>query len=111
MRNKEVFKIGNKKSMVGLLIGDWKGYHKRDGKFYPVECTYTAYIPDLGVNIFSLTRALTKGFNVTSEKEILVLKKNATTLKLEERLDYGNSEGYLLAARLHTSPHDARKMN
>ena len=75
-----------------------------------MACTGTSYIPDLGVSIFSVTRALTKGFNVTSEKEILVLKKNATTLKLEERLDYGNSEGYLLAARLHASPHDTIKL-
>ena len=67
-------------------------------------CTDTAYIPDISVNIFSVTRALTKIFNVMSEKESLVLKKNATILKFEERLDHGNGGGYILAARLYASP-------
>ena len=52
--------------MTGLLQGDWKGYQKRGGKFYPVTCTDTEYIPDLSVNIFSMTRAFTKLFNVLS---------------------------------------------
>ena len=63
---KRVVRRGNKKSITGSLRGDWKGYQKRDGKFYSVMCTDTAYIPDLSINIFSMTRALTKGFNVTS---------------------------------------------
>ena len=82
------------------LQGYWKGYHKIDGTFYPVTCNDTAYIPDLSVKIFSVTCAFTKGFNMTSEKEILVLQKNATTLKFEKRLDHGNGDGYLLAVRL-----------
>ena len=77
---KTVFNTGNNKTMMGLLRGYWKGYQKRDGKFYQVTCTNTAYIPDLSVNIFSVTRALTKGFNVKSDKESLVLKKNTTIL-------------------------------
>ena len=62
--------------------------------------TDTSYIPYLSVNIFSVTCALTKEFNVTSDKEILVLKKNATILKFEESLDYGNGGGYLLPTRI-----------
>ena len=38
-----------------------------------------------------------------------VLKKNVTILKFEERLDHGNGNGYLLAARLYTSLNDAGK--
>ena len=54
--------------MPGLLQGNRKEYQKRDGKFYPVTCTDTVYVPDLSVNIFSVTRVLTKGFNVTPVK-------------------------------------------
>ena len=57
-----------------------------------------------------MTRALTKGLNVTIEKESIVLKKNATTLKFEGRLYHGNGDGYLLDARIYASPNDARKM-
>ena len=46
--------------MTVSLQGDWKGYQKIDGKFYPVTCIDTAYIPDLSVNIFSVKRALTE---------------------------------------------------
>ena len=53
--------------------------------------------------------ALTKGFNVTPEKESLVLKKNATIRKFEECLYHGNGDGYLLAARLYASPYEAGK--
>ena len=54
-------------------------------------------------------RALTKGFNLTSENESLVLKKNANILKFKKRLDHGNGGGYLLAISLHTSPNKTGK--
>ena len=65
---KTVFNTGNRKMMTVLLRGDWKGYHKINDKFYPVTCNDTAYIPGLSVDIFSVMRALTKGFNIVSEK-------------------------------------------
>ena len=68
MTNKKIVKTGNNKTMMGLLRGDWKVYKKINGTFYPVTCTDTSYIPDLSVNIFSGTRALTIEFNVMSEK-------------------------------------------
>ena len=65
---KTVVNTGKKKTMMGSLQSDWKEYHKRDGKFYQVRCTETAYILGLSVNIFSVTGASTKVFNVTSDK-------------------------------------------
>ena len=38
---KTVVKTGNKKMMTGSLRGNWKGYQKKYGKFYPVMCTDT----------------------------------------------------------------------
>ena len=46
---------------------------------------------------------------MTSEKESLALKKNATILKFEERLDNGSYDGYLMATWLYTSPNGVRK--
>ena len=46
----------NKKTMMVSLEGDWKGHQNIDGKFYPVTCNDTEYIPDLSVNIFSVMR-------------------------------------------------------
>ena len=37
------------------------------------------------------------------------MKKNATILKFEERLDHGNGKSCILAARIYTSPNGAVK--
>ena len=106
---KTLVNTGKKKTMTGQLQEDWKGYHKRDSKVYPQKCTYTAYISDLSVNIFSVTCALTKGLNVTLERKSLVLNKNLTILKFEEHLYHGNGDIYILEARLYAIPNDYRK--
>ena len=67
---KGVVKTGNKKMMAGLLPCAWNGYQKRYGKLYPVTCTDTAYMPDLSINIFSVTGELTKLLNVRLEKKV-----------------------------------------
>ena len=100
---------GNKKTMIGSLHGNWKGCQKRDGKLYQVTCTGTANILYLSVNISSITCMLTKVFNVTSDKESVVLRKNTTILKLKKRLDHGNGGGDILAMRLYTSQNGAEK--
>ena len=74
-----------------------------------VTCTDTSYIPDISVNIFRVTHALAKGFNLKLERESLILKKNSTILKSEERLDHGNGDDCLLAMRIYTSPDDTGK--
>ena len=107
---KMVVKTGNKKTMMVSLRDGWKGYQKIDGKFYLVTFTDTAYIPYLSVNVFRMNRSLTKGSNMKSEKEILSLKKNATILKFEERLDHGNCDGCLLVTRLYAIPNDSGKL-
>ena len=55
-----------------------------------------------------MTHAFSIGFTTILEKEIIVLKKNATILKIEKRLNHGNGGAYILAARLYTSPTNAR---
>ena len=67
-RELKTAKTGNNIMATGSLLGECRGYHKIYGKGYLVTYTDTAYIQYLSVNIFSLTRALTKGFNVTPEK-------------------------------------------
>ena len=68
-----------------------------------------ADLPNLSVNIFSMTRALTKGFNLTPQKESLILKKNTIIMKLEEHLYHGNGDGYILATGIYAIPDDYRE--
>ena len=48
---------------------------------------------------------------MTSKKESLVLHKSTTILNFEDRLDHENGNGYILVARLYTSPNDIGKMH
>ena len=52
----------------GIASSRLEGIPKIDGKFYLVTSTDTAYVPNFTINIFRMTLALTKGFDVTSEK-------------------------------------------
>ena len=74
-----------------------------------MTCTDTAYIPDLSVIISSVMHALTKYFYMPSDKESLVLNKNATILKFEEHLDHGNDNGCYWSKRLYAIPNDTGK--
>ena len=66
-------------------------------------CTDTVHIPYLSLKIFNVTHAITIVFNVTSEKEIIIIKKNNTTLKSKDRLGHCKGGGYIYETRLYTS--------
>ena len=74
-------------------------------------CNDTAYMPNLSLKLFSLMRALTRLFNVDSEKESIILRKNAIILKLEKRLDRGNEDFYLLTVMLYAIPNYGIEMH
>ena len=57
---------GKKETINCYHQGNWKGHNNIYGVLYPVICNDTAYIPYLGLNIFSVMCAITKGFIVTS---------------------------------------------
>ena len=45
---------------------NWHSYQRRDGKIHSVALSNVAVIPGLYKNIFSVTQALQKGFQVMS---------------------------------------------
>ena len=48
-------------------------------------------IPGLHENLFSVTRALQKGFKVTPEGEDLIIKKNTTKICFDKKM--ANNDG------------------
>ena len=56
-----------------------------------------------------MTYAIIKGLRVVPEKQSIVLKKNATILKLKDRLDHGNYNSYILSVRIFTIPRTPTK--
>ena len=51
-----------------------------------MRLSYTAVIPYLDKNLFSVTQTLQKGFLVTSEVEDLILKKKSTEICFDEKM-------------------------
>ena len=52
-------------------------------------------------------RNMIKGFNLTSQKETLVLNKDSTILILEDYLDHGNHDGYPMDTRFYKNLNDS----
>ena len=68
--------VGDSIKLTGTNHGNWHGWQKCDGQLHCVTFKNTAIIPGLHENIFSVARALQKGFQVTSEGETLIIRKN-----------------------------------
>ena len=68
--------VGDRKTFTEKKWGDWHGCKKRDRNIHHVKLTNTAAIPGLHANLFSGTQALQKYFQLTSEVETLIHKKN-----------------------------------
>ena len=58
--------VGDSIPLIGKKCDDWHGYQKHDGKIHRVTLYSMAVITGLHGNLFSVTQALQKGFQVTS---------------------------------------------
>ena len=78
--------VGDRKTLTGTKRVDWHFCHKRNGKLHDVTLTNMAVITGLYVNLFSVTWALQKGFELTSE--------NSHTIRYRIRI-FSNHGGML----------------
>ena len=68
--------IGDNVILTITEWGNWQDYQKRDRNIPFLMLSGTATIPGIHKNIFSMTQALLNGFQMMSEGEALILKKN-----------------------------------
>ena len=66
--------LEDSRTLTGKKCGGWHGYQRRDEKIHRMTLSNTVVITGLHTNIFSMTQPLQKGFQVTSEGEILIIK-------------------------------------
>ena len=88
--------VGYIRTLTGTKCDNCNIWKKRDGKIHRVTLTNTAVISGLHAYIFSVTRSLEKGFQVTSEGEIPILKKKSTKICFDEKMMNKASKGFLL---------------
>ena len=69
--------------------------------------TSTAVLPGLHASIFSMTRALQTVFQLKSEGENVILKKNSTEIRSDKKMVNKFGEGFLLTTNFHNSANKA----
>ena len=99
--------VGDHKTLTVKKRGDWHGCQKRNRKLHHLTLTNTAVIPGLHANLFSVTRALQKGFQLTSDGKTLILKKNSTKIRFDEKMANTAGEGFLFTTKFYKSANDA----
>ena len=95
--------IGDSITLNGGKHGGCHGYHRRDVELHHVKLSNTAMISGLYKIIFSMTQTLQKGFQVMSEGETLIFKKNSTVIRFYEKMLNKSGKGFLLNTKFYKS--------
>ena len=69
--------------------------------------TNTSVTTGLHANLSSVTRALQKGFQVKSEGDTLILKKNTTKIRFDNKMANKYGKGFVLTTRFYNSANNA----
>ena len=99
--------VRNSKTLTKQKRGDWHRYQRRDGKVHHVTLTNTSGIPGLHVNLFTMARALQESFQLTPEGETLILKKNSTKIRFDEKMANKSKKGFMITTKFYKSENDA----
>ena len=84
----------------------WNSWQRRDIKLHCVTLINMSTIPGLYTTIFSLARALQRVFQVMSEDETLIYKKNPTKICFDEKMASKAGKGFLLTIKFYKSAKD-----
>ena len=69
--------IGDGKSITGTQVGTWQGFVvNKDGSKSRLTLEEVAYVPTLAMNLFSITKALSNKATLSSNGEMIEVKKN-----------------------------------
>ena len=108
LKNAEIWvTVEYSRTLTGIKCDNWKIYQRRDGKLHHVTLLITSVIPGLHANLFSVTWVLQKVFQVTSEFESLIFKKNPTEIRFDKKMANNSGEDFywpLTSTRAQKTP-------
>lgn len=91
--------VGDGRKMTTQKIGTWKGVATdMEGNKRNITLTNVSYVPELMVNLFSLTSAMEKGFSVIGTRDGIVLKKNYWMMQFDRKV--GTPRGHVFATTM-----------
>ena len=80
-----VVQIGNGKKLKSTTVGTLKTIAQQlDGTTIDVKLSNVVYVPELSFNLFSITKAMENGFQVSSKGNIMSLTKGVKTIKFDK---------------------------
>jgi hypothetical protein len=96
----EKITIGNGKYITATQIGKLRGYHvSKDGKKQKMILHDVKVVPKLApFNLFSITRALNKGFILGNDGKTITVKKGSFNLKFDHEIK--TKSGYVAGAMI-----------
>ena len=92
---------GDNININGIKRVDWHGYQRCDRKLPCVALSNTALIPGLHPNLFSMTLAIQKVFQVMSEGDTL------PPILLKEKIENNSGKGFLLTIKFYKRADDS----
>ena len=75
--NKDDYIVVGKKQIVNVsYYGDYNAKVKnKDGKWYSIKITNVAYVPGFITNVYSITTALSRGFDLGNIGKSIIIKR------------------------------------
>ena len=95
--------IGNGKSLNSTMIGTLKAtVQQLDGTTIDVKLNNVVYVPELSINLLSITKAIENGFQVSNEGNIMSLTKGSMTIKFDkiQKTKNGFCPGIIMKTKL-----------
>ena len=92
--------VGDGRNMSTLKVGKFKGdIVDSEGHAKTITLTNVSYVPDLMVNLFSLTAAIEKNCSVSGSKEGIEIRKGKWTMKFDTK--FGTPHGHVFGTRIN----------
>jgi len=86
--------VGDGRKMKTLKTGKWRGTAvDSEGTRRQITLSNVSYVPDLMVNLFSLTAVMERGFKVDGSQKGIYIQKNEWSMRFDKRI--GTPKGYV----------------
>jgi len=92
--------VGNGKAIEATKIGNWKGvFIDANGKKKKIVLEGVQYVPELMVNLFSLTKVMKNGFEVNGKNNYLSIRKGNWEMTFNNKIQSPN--GFICGIELY----------
>ena len=98
--------IGDSRTITGTKRGNLHGYHRCDRKLHLVTISNTPVIPLIHANLFRVIQSPQNVVLLKSKGEALILSKNSTQIRFDEKMVNKSCKGFLLTAKFYKSAKD-----